>query len=260
MKSGYINFSDYNLSDDYIKLLIWIAADGNLVNSNLVRIRVFKQRKIDRIRNLLNVLTIPFTENIQKDKSICFNFNIPKTLESIQLKPLSNIVLNFSERQVKVLLEEYSHTDGYYNNSSLLIYTSKKQEADLLQQVCIQNGYTCNIAVRINHGYSKVPNYELTITHRTHRTHQKLKTKVQVQQVEDEHFWCVKVPNTTIFIRRNGKPLLIGNSHDNLEHTSWGKSMDVGVPSAYRILGEYRPFSFEEIKTILDQRETLTHH
>lgn len=55
---------------------------------------------------------------------------------------------------------------------------------------------------------------------------------------------------------------LYGHSHDNLESQSWGKSMDVGIVSAKRILGEYRPFSFLEIKEILDKREieVIDHH
>lgn len=55
---------------------------------------------------------------------------------------------------------------------------------------------------------------------------------------------------------------LYGHSHDSLEYQSWGKSMDVGVDSAARILGEYRPFKFNEIKSILDKREKMVvdHH
>lgn len=50
---------------------------------------------------------------------------------------------------------------------------------------------------------------------------------------------------------------LHAHSHDSLERYPWGKSMDVGVVTAKRILGEYRPFEFNEIKTILDKREIL---
>jgi len=51
-----------------------------------------------------------------------------------------------------------------------------------------------------------------------------------------------------------------GHSHDTLEGI--GKSMDVGMDSAKRILGEYRPFSLEEVTEILDKRPILfiDHH
>jgi len=56
---------------------------------------------------------------------------------------------------------------------------------------------------------------------------------------------------------------LYGHSHDSLDKDgAWGKSMDVGVDSAYRILGEYRPFSLREISNILSKREhnPVDHH
>jgi len=55
---------------------------------------------------------------------------------------------------------------------------------------------------------------------------------------------------------------LYGHSHSNLEAMPNGKSMDVGVDNAFKILGEYRPFSFHEIKALLDKREIVfpDHH
>ena len=59
-----------------------------------------------------------------------------------------------------------------------------------------------------------------------------------------------------------GSWMLYGHSHDSLEKEVWGRSMDVGIDSAKRILGEYRPFSFEEISRILSKREFkgVDHH
>lgn len=55
---------------------------------------------------------------------------------------------------------------------------------------------------------------------------------------------------------------LYGHSHDGLEREVWGKSMDVGVPSAYRILKEYTIFSYEEIRDIMNRRQikVIDHH
>lgn len=47
---------------------------------------------------------------------------------------------------------------------------------------------------------------------------------------------------------------LYGHSHDSLD-SNYGKSIDVGVDSAKRILKEYRPFKLEEIMNIMDKRE-----
>lgn len=60
----------------------------------------------------------------------------------------------------------------------------------------------------------------------------------------------------------HGRWHLYGHSHSSLEHIEWGKSIDVGIDNAYRLFGKYKPFSFEELKEILDKRSVLIldHH
>lgn len=60
----------------------------------------------------------------------------------------------------------------------------------------------------------------------------------------------------------HGAWMLYGHSHDSLEWEQWGKSMDVGVPSAYRLFGVYRIFSYPDIKDIMKTRviKVIDHH
>lgn len=49
-----------------------------------------------------------------------------------------------------------------------------------------------------------------------------------------------------------------GHSHDSLDrppNLAWGKSMDVGIDSAYRHFGHYRPFHIKEVMDILKKRK-----
>lgn len=46
-----------------------------------------------------------------------------------------------------------------------------------------------------------------------------------------------------------------GHSHGSLENIPYGKSVDVGVDSAYKLFGEYRPFTINEVTNILDKRD-----
>ena len=74
-----------------------------------------------------------------------------------------------------------------------------------------------------------------------------------------------------------GSWMLHGHSHDALDDPqlqkdanqkalhkiySKAKTMDVGIDSAFRILGEYRPFEFHELKKIMSDRELIKvdHH
>jgi calcineurin-like phosphoesterase family protein len=61
----------------------------------------------------------------------------------------------------------------------------------------------------------------------------------------------------------HGSWMLYGHSHataeDWLEKAMPGRlSMDVGIDNIYRILGEYRPISFEEIEKIFENRKGLS--
>lgn len=47
---------------------------------------------------------------------------------------------------------------------------------------------------------------------------------------------------------------LYGHSHSSAENWVIGKSMDVGIDNAKKILGEYRPFSVEEVLQLMSER------
>lgn len=53
---------------------------------------------------------------------------------------------------------------------------------------------------------------------------------------------------------------LYGHSHNTIP--DYGKSMDVGVDVAYKLFGEYRPFSLDEIVQIMSKRDVafVDHH
>ena len=51
---------------------------------------------------------------------------------------------------------------------------------------------------------------------------------------------------------------LYGHCHGSLEGTPWGKSMDVGIDA--RPLGDMRPWSYEEIREKLTNRDVMSHH
>jgi len=82
--------------------------------------------------------------------------------------------------------------------------------------------------------------------------------------------WCKDQKNRPIFLSHyshrvwegshKGYIHLYGHSHDSIpDH---GKSMDVGVDVAYKLTGEYRPFSMDEIIEIMDKRSVgfVDHH
>ena len=77
-----------------------------------------------------------------------------------------------------------------------------------------------------------------------------------------EHFilshYAMRVWNKS----HKGSYHLYAHSHASLENNPYGKSMDVGIDNAYRLLNEYRPFHLNEIVEILNKRKILLidHH
>lgn len=57
----------------------------------------------------------------------------------------------------------------------------------------------------------------------------------------------------------HGSIHMYGHTHDSLDVDGQynGLSMDVGVDSAYRLFGEYRPFKIEEITEIMKKRNKM---
>lgn len=86
--------------------------------------------------------------------------------------------------------------------------------------------------------------------------------------VRDVHY--AKFPSAEIFMSHyshqvwnkshRGVLHLFGHSHDSIKGI--GRSMDVGVDTAYRLTGEYRPFHLDEIIKELNKIEipVLDHH
>lgn len=54
---------------------------------------------------------------------------------------------------------------------------------------------------------------------------------------------------------------LTGHCHNSMKG-EYGKSLDIGVDTVFEMFGEYRPFSFEEIRKIMNKREIMVvdHH
>ncbi len=47
---------------------------------------------------------------------------------------------------------------------------------------------------------------------------------------------------------------LYGHSHSTIDNVPYGKSMDVGIDNSFKLNNEYRPFSIEEIISIMGKR------
>jgi calcineurin-like phosphoesterase family protein len=92
-------------------------------------------------------------------------------------------------------------------------------------------------------------------------------TRLLNVKVEGQNIICCHYALAVWEKNHRGNWQLYGHSHSNaepwLDKTMPGRrSMDVGVDNAVKILGSYRPFSFDEIKKIMDKKTgcSIDHH
>jgi thymidylate synthase ThyX len=133
---------------------------------------------------------------------------------------------------LRIFLDAYVDGDGSRRKdcNHCVIYTASRQMADDLQILAIKAGWSANIRVDDRTGLRRVmasgqefrnarPNYIVSLvktrTHplvnhggRSHDAWEHYKGKV----------YCVKVPNGLLFVRRNGKPVVSGNTHELIRH------------------------------------------
>lgn len=79
--------------------------------------------------------------------------------------------------------------------------------------------------------------------------------KVQKKRITLCHFALTVWANS-----HHGTWHLYGHAHGSYEHP--GKALDVGLDNSVKVLGEYRLFTHEDVKTYMDGREPYTpdHH
>lgn len=219
-----------DISDDHLRLYIFIAADGQIKQStNLVRIVIKKQRKIEYVKTLLTRLGIEFKIYFCKDTSTSFNFYLPNCLKFLNIKGLDSQLLRCNKKQVSIILEAYSFSDGRKVADTTIIYSSKEEEIDLLQNLAIINGFGATKSGRL-HGFggkNGKMSYQLCISPANLMRLTYIKNRVVTTETKNEPFWCIKTNNENFFMRRKGKVHLTGNSHGTTP--SYYRSLDVGV-------------------------------
>ena len=141
--NGELDTNGVNLTDDELRLYIAINADGSVnLKTDLIRFKLKKEGKKKFIRELLNRLGVDFSEYTYGNGSCCINFKLPKVLKYWKLKGLDTKLRDVTKDQFKVILEAYSKTDGTQYKTYSTVYTSKKEEVDLLSELATINGFT----------------------------------------------------------------------------------------------------------------------
>lgn len=234
--------AESSFSKDYdvnlLRLCMAVIADGCIdftKNGKFhgCRFKLVKERDIKELEDILEKTKTPYTKKYVKsytlengDDYYCWKYYINGT----NAKPILDIIgknkkiplwfLDLSPEILKKLIITYAKFDGHFdlreNCSGITIFSIDEQNIDLLQLMCIFSNMRCikrkflNQKVCINNQTTRIPYfYHLYITQN------KNMSKVKNTDWTKTHYrgkvWCINNDNTTIIIRRNGKPSIQGN-------------------------------------------------
>lgn len=202
-----------NSSDTELRLLVNICAYAS-IESDSFRFHLKKERKIQHLKELLQELGLEYSERKQscgtteirisaKDSKYYLDRYFPD-----KNKVLPQIIRWASPDQAKIILEEYSITDGCKNSmskNSYQISTSKKEEADILQELFVKSGMRSSVLKRTTGNYCITVNLrnETLIDGKRNVTTVPYSGKVS----------CVSVDNGTLVVRSKGKTIITQNTH-----------------------------------------------
>lgn len=247
--SGHVVNAGIDLTDDMLKLYILMLSDGSIKEeTQLCRIRVKKEHKKEYIRHILLNLGLNARE-IHKNGYVSFNFHIPYVLWSYRIKGMDKRILRCNETQAASIYEAYCHSDGHKpkNSKTLIIYSAKEREIDLLQAMFVQNGFHTKKYSRY-HGFGTKLQHQLSVTKSKSGGFRSVMRTLKQEHVENENFWCVTTRNQTFVQRREGCVSVTGNCHGNLAPALIrGRMLDVGLDNAIQDYGNAFFFTEEDI-------------
>ena len=147
------------LSNNYIRFLVWCFTDGCMYKSGHDKVRIqfklSKQRKLERLQDVLNACEIDYTlkpckkYGINKLKPYYIRIYGSDALEVFDLlsedKLLPPWITSLDKEQVDVFFDELLQTDGHQHYRQNSFSTTNKHNADMIQLLAVINGRHCCI-------------------------------------------------------------------------------------------------------------------
>jgi hypothetical protein len=210
----YFNQYTVDIDDKYLKLAAWVVSDGTY-DGNHIRFHFRKQRKIDRVSQLLKEAGLEHNVGIRgANNSVKIGLtveasNLLKNKMQLDGKNFSNKYYFLNSRQCELVLNEYRYADGHSveTHDSYVLYGTNDENLSVLQSMCIKVGRKSTLYYELDkRGVNR-----LNVSTKSTTIMSKVKHKVVPYSGK---VWCVNVDNGTLVVRRNGCVVITQNTHD----------------------------------------------
>lgn len=240
LKKGYYNFkTSFNiknkgldLTENQIRILVMIQADGTLRKNNRIELHFKKERKIKRAEQLLENEKIKFNKNFGSDGSVFINF----VSEKLYSKDLTVFYLASFE-QLKILTDEILKWDGHEGYRSYYASTNKKN-ADVIQFAFSATNVRASIysSSSKNESFSTV--YDVI---KTQNSYVNYNAKGKIVSSVDGKKYCFTTSTGFFVARRNNNIFITGNcgmhvvklGHANIDLEALDKFIHSNIPAGF---------------------------
>ncbi len=215
--------TESRLSDDEIRLIAWVIAEGSLDKGQRGsgRISIYQSKIVNpndyqEIKNICVNLKLKYAERTQtslgQDCQV-IRFDANSTRKILQyfgghknkgIKFIPTTILEADVETAKLFLETYIKGDGC---EGCKIITTSKVISNNLMQVAVNAGYGTTLLTRKPEGISKKDRYIIRLVKHPDTYINKIK-EVDYQGV----IWCPNTKNETVIARRQGKIFITGNT------------------------------------------------
>jgi site-specific DNA-methyltransferase (adenine-specific) len=210
------------LGKNLAELLGWIISEGNFNKScSAINIYQNKNNKSEKIKNLLKLLQIPFSEKIRirninnkSTKQVEFYLKTGVWTDFIRTiipnKILTKELISLPQEEIKALFNGLILGDGNTRKDGRITFIQKNKECvDWFEILALRLGYhTITIKRKIGNCYSIFLTKKDYIGLR--------KTNGKGIAIKKEYYngvvWCPKTPNGTWVAKRNGRVFITGNT------------------------------------------------
>jgi thymidylate synthase ThyX len=222
--------------EEFARFLGHWLSEGSL-NGHQICIAQNRGERLDAIAENIRAMGLPAYQvatgpGAVRTQSVTLRDSLEGCGRRAHEKRIPRYVHTWGPRILRIFLEAYVDGDGSRRKDSnhSVIYTTSAQMADELQVLAIKAGWSANIRIDDRTGLERVlpsgqrfrnarPCYTVSLVKtRTHPLVNHNGARNDSWQPYKGKVYCVKVPNGLLIVRRNGKPVVSGNTHELVRH------------------------------------------
>lgn len=238
----YYNGEGLDLTDDEIRFLVAVQADGSYIkNQESVSFHFHKCRKVERLIDLVEKLGLEYRRYEQATGTKVIVNDVASFCELyLDNKQFSYKLLNMTKKQLEVFVSELPYWDGMKTDKTTYYCSSDELSAEVAQIAIFLAGHQSNMLGRVQLG--KKVNMRIALP----KNNKYMFDKVTETTSRETEVSCISVQTGFIIIRQYGRVQIIGNCGN-----WYGNHATVGVETVNSTLAPDYKVSDTTLNTLI---------